>query len=72
MSTYVVQMIGSDSTQQIDADSAHHAVETAAGCDWRLVCLPIWRDRTRECYMPRDDSGRQWLVSLPDGSTLYR
>ena len=69
----------------IDAHGPSNAVAEVAGCDPRLVCLPIWtqHEPTRwhtnphtlklesskfhqrlvaECYMPRDDSGRQWLV----------
>jgi hypothetical protein len=70
--TYAVQMIGEPDVGLFEAHSATDAVALAAECDWRAVCLPIWwvSPRTKtprapigtECYMPRDDSGRQWLV----------
>lgn len=69
--TYLVQSVGQPMGPflEIEAASPHHAVEIAAGCHPEDVGLPIWRagprfngSWERECYMPRDDSGRQWLV----------
>lgn len=71
MNVYSVQLVGQPPiVQEIEAYSPHHAVQLAAGCAAEEVCLPIWRagpcfDGTwqRECYMPLDNSGRQWIVS---------
>lgn len=74
MRNYQVQLVGQPArpVQTIEAYSPHNAVEIAAGCHWRDVCLPIWRRGRRhdgsyqvECYMPLDNSGRQWLVFNP-------
>jgi hypothetical protein len=71
---YTVQAVGEGAGDvlRIEAYNAIHAVAQAASCDVSAVCLPIWRVPERatatrhpvgtECYMPRDDSDRQWLV----------
>lgn len=58
----------------IRACNAYHAVAEAADCALNDVCIPIWERRNHwrdqfvgtppieQCYMPRDGSGRQWLV----------
>lgn len=62
MNVYRVRLVGDTAWQDIDAHSPTDAVAEAAGCPWEAVCLPIWTTAAGSCYMPRDDSGRQWLV----------
>lgn len=79
MSTLVVTEVGTQLERRIEAPNDYHAVAEAAGCAVNDVPIPIWEgeperhplagDRPRyavRCYMPRDNSGRQWLVR--DGS----
>ena len=74
MSLYLVQQVGVFGPAiPIEAHCAHAAAVAAAGCDWRKVPLPIWRDGLNrytgeahvQCYMPLDDTGRQWVVTDP-------
>jgi hypothetical protein len=80
---YEVQMVGEKDWAYFEAHSPHHAVEQAAACNFEDVCTSIWRRGPRydgtwqeECYMPRDNTGRQWLVKVPplhgDDRVLYR
>lgn len=74
MNQYTVQMVGEPQAEQpqhaVEAHSPWSAVEQVARCNFEDIGLPIWRRGPRfngtwdvECYMPRDDTGRQWLVS---------
>lgn len=72
MKQWIVQMVGESRTQLVEAHSSMLAVAEAACCNWRAVCLPIWRREpswgrglttyNEECFMPLDNSGRQWIV----------
>jgi hypothetical protein len=53
----------------IEACNVFHAVAEAAGCSVHDVCLPIWIDWCDRwgaagigCFMPLDQTGRQWLA----------
>ena len=61
---FIVQMVGhpEQPEQTVDAYNPMHAVAQVARCGVLDVCIPIWSRDNTECYMPRDDSGRQWLV----------
>lgn len=78
MPTYHVQLVGEPQHAQpitehdIGVRLPHYAVAEAAGCAWENVGLPVWRRGPRcngawdvECYMPADNTGRQWLVLNP-------
>jgi hypothetical protein len=72
MNTYTVQAVGEPMglVVTIEAYNALYAVAEVAGCDLSVVTLPIWRrgpdawnvSYEVECYMPLDNTGRQWLV----------
>jgi DNA-directed RNA polymerase len=71
MKTYAVRMVGEPDVGLFEAPSPMHAAAQAAGCHWTQVGLPIWgQDWCRlkqrygiKCFMPLDDSGRQWVVT---------
>lgn len=73
MPWFTITMVGTTERRLIDADNDYEAVAHVADCNPMDVCLPIWRrgatptqahlQQYRErCYMPRDNSGRQWIV----------
>lgn len=67
-----ITMVGEQRATHVEAYNDYEAVAEIAGCTVHAVCLPIWRrgrrsrwnpqDYTERCYMPRDNTGRQWLV----------
>lgn len=74
MRNYQVQLVGQPAqpVQEVEAWGAHHAVWLVSGCHPEDVCPPIWPRGPRfdgsyqvECFMPLDNSGRQWLVFNP-------
>lgn len=71
MKAYWVREVGTDTRKRVEAGNQQMAVADIAGCQIGHVCVPIWvtsegaRFRNRvllSCYMPRDGSGRQWIV----------
>lgn len=68
MKTLRIQQIGEHAGVVVEAPNDYHAVARAAGCAVNDVPLPIWQStpgrhgRTQRCYMPLDNTGRQWLV----------
>jgi hypothetical protein len=71
---YIVTEVGDPSPRIVEAPSAWEAVKEVAACAFEEVCLSIWRSEPlpngtyrKECYMPRDNSGRQWVVTMPMG-----
>lgn len=73
MREFLVQMVGEKDAAIFESHNDYGAVAQAAGCQIALVCLPIWRrgatraqayrqEYQERCYMPLDDSGRQWIV----------
>ena len=75
MVDYLVRLVGQPRQPEVavEASSAAMAVALTAGCRFTDVCLPIWRQGpdawhehyAEECFMPLDDSGRQWIVTKP-------
>jgi hypothetical protein len=71
MSAFVVTEVGKpESARQVEAANDYHAVAEVAGCAVKDVPIHIWEERRQHpwhprrarCYMPRDNSGRQWVV----------
>lgn len=69
MPKLIVTRLGTQDHQHIEAANDYHAVAVAADCALNDVPLPIWqeaevswRQRGARCYVPNDNTGRQWLV----------
>lgn len=69
MQTYRISMVGDKTIHEVEASSPYAAIAQLAGCNWEEVKLPIWRRGPRydgsydtECFMPLDNSGRQWVL----------
>lgn len=69
MEIYRVSMVGGEGIREIEATSPYAAIAIMARCNWEDVKLPIWRRGPRydgsydtECFMPLDNTGRQWLL----------
>lgn len=62
MPAFIVTEVGSTNRRRIEAANDYYAVAEAASCAVNDVALPIWQGDHGRCYMPFDNSGRQWLV----------
>ena len=63
MKEYKYWMVGQeDDAKIIESNGPIPAVAYAAKCMFEKVGLPIWVQYEKQCYMPFDDSGRQWII----------
>lgn len=69
MKTFLVQLVGEHASRPIEAANDYHAVAEAANCAVNDVAIPIWEEKVESwaprgsrCYMPLDNTGRQWIV----------
>lgn len=76
---FLVTQVGTEGPgKPVEALNVFYAVAAVAGCEFRVVGLPIWGDRqptkwqsyARACFMPCDDTSRQWIVTRADGLPL--
>ncbi len=72
MKTYRIRSVGEPMGpwQEVESWTVYAAVAEVADCAINDVPCSIWRNRDTgaECFMPRDNTGRQWEVSLPGNS----
>ncbi|MNL67914.1 hypothetical protein D3C87_1925600 [compost metagenome] len=68
MKTLIVTEVCGPSTT-VEASNDYQAVAEVAGCAQNDVPVPIWEEtvrgglpRGKRCYMPLDNTGRQWIV----------
>lgn len=63
MKTFRVIEVGTLQGVVVEAHNDDHAIAEVAQCAVNDVPLPLWgQPDGRRCYMPFDNSGRQWLI----------